>query len=71
MKERKQIQFQLPVINIDSDEYDWAIESLMWKHGMPRAGAKAYLIKLMKNEAEQYVGSLVFQLNIGHFKKTI
>ena len=53
------IKIKLPIINIKSDEYEYAISALMSYHGMPRAGAKAYLIKIMEDEAKISVRKLV------------
>ena len=53
------IKIKLPIINIESDEYEYAISALMSYHGMPRAGAKAYLIKIMEDEAKISVRKLV------------
>jgi hypothetical protein len=53
------MKIQLPIINIESDEYEYAISALMSWHGMPRAGAKAYLVKIMTDEAKMSVRNIV------------
>jgi hypothetical protein len=60
------MKIQLPIINIESDEYEYAISALMSYYGMPRAGAKAYFIKIMTDEAKMSVRNLVCE-----FKQTI
>jgi len=52
------MKIQLPIINIEDDEYEYAISALMIHHGMPRAGAKAYLIKIMGDQAKMSVMNL-------------
>ncbi len=60
------MKIQLPIIDIKSDDYEYAISALMRWHGMPRAGAKAYLIKIMADEAKISVRNIVSE-----YKQTI
>ena len=55
------IKFQ-PTINIKSDDIDYAVDALMLEHGMQKAGAIAYLSKLMTDEARVSVRNLISEL---------
>jgi hypothetical protein len=55
------IKFQ-PTINIESDDIDYAVDALMLEHGMQKAGANAYLSKLMTDEARVSVRNLISEL---------
>jgi hypothetical protein len=56
------IQFK-PTVDIKDDDIDRAIDALMIEHGMPKAGAIAYLIKSMEHEAKIAVRNLIAELN--------
>lgn len=56
------MKIQLPIINIESDDIEYAINALMLEHKMPRDGAKAYLIKSIEYEAKISVRNLVANL---------
>ena len=56
------MRIQLPIIDIESDDIEYAIDALMLEHGMPKAGARAYLIKSMEYEAKIAVRNLVANL---------